>query len=153
MGCQKLTGRNRDASESKASSSQPPPQTGYTVTNEWVTPRLQTDPLGFQVIALVCPTPAYSSPWHSPPTHDPGTHHLLVGFLKKCFSKDGHDKDIDDEGNEECDAGLDEEVLIGFPHFLLIGPVHLSRLEREQWRSFPPGAQSLSLTTPKSAVS
>lgn len=58
------------------------------------------------------------------------THHLLIGFLKKCFSKDRDDKDIDDEGNKERDAGLDEEVLIGFSHFLFIGPVHLPRLER-----------------------
>lgn len=55
--------------------------------------------------------------------------HLLIGFLKKRFSKDGDDKDIDDEGNKECNAGLDEEVLIGFSNFLLIGPVHLSRLD------------------------
>jgi len=58
------------------------------------------------------------------------THHLVVGFFKKCFGKDWDNKDVDDEGNKECNAGFNEKVLISFSNFLLIGSVYLSGLER-----------------------
>lgn len=65
------------------------PQTGCSVTTEWATPKLQTDSLGFQVIALVYPT----SPWHShprttlhsPPTRDPAlTPTILHSHPQPC---------------------------------------------------------------------
>jgi len=58
------------------------------------------------------------------------TYHLLVGFPKKCFSKHRDNKDVDDKGNKESNAGFNEEVLIRFSNFLLIGSVYLSGLER-----------------------
>lgn len=140
--------------ESKARSSPPPAgvcsptlQTGCGVTTEWAILRLHTDFPGFQVTALVCPTLACRSPG----MQVTGTHHLLVGFLKKCFSKDRDNEDIDDEGDKEGNAGLNEEVLIGFSHFLLIGPVHLPRLERRA--AVIPTRSRLSVTAQKSAVS
>lgn len=109
--------------ESKASSSSPPDWM-------WVIPSLGSKSLFLS----------------APPQHavHPGTHHLLIGFLKKCFSKDRDDKDVDDKGDKECSAGLDEEVLVGLSYFLLTGPVHLPGLERTAAGGhYPPGAQSL----------
>lgn len=64
------------------------------------------------------------------------THHLLIGFPKKRFGKDGDDEDVDDEGDKERNAGLNEKVLVGFSDFPLIGPVDLSRLEITEQSAF-----------------
>ena len=58
------------------------------------------------------------------------TYHLLIGFLKKCFGKHRDDTRVDDKGNKESDAGINEEVLIGFSNFLPFGSVYMSGLER-----------------------
>lgn len=60
-----------------------------------------------------------------------GTYHILVCLSKESFSKDWDNKDIDEEGDEEGDAGLNEEILVGLTDLLLIGPIYLSRLERK----------------------
>lgn len=57
------------------------------------------------------------------------THHLHVCLVIKCFSEYSHDKDIDEEGNEEGDSGLNEEVLVGLLHLLLVPTIHLPRLQ------------------------
>lgn len=73
-----------------------------------------------------------TQPWNSPPWL---THHLLVGFPKKCFGKDRDDEDIDDEGDEERNAGFNEEVFVGLPDLPLVGAVHLSGLETAEQSS------------------
>lgn len=58
------------------------------------------------------------------------THHICVCLFKESLSEDGHNKDVNDEGDKESDAGLDEEILISFSYFPLVCTVHLPGLKR-----------------------
>ncbi len=62
------------------------------------------------------------------------THHFHIGFIVEGLSKDGHDKDVDEEGDEEGDCRLNEEVLVGFLYFLLVSAIDFTRLERGEKR-------------------
>lgn len=48
----------------------------------------------------------------------------------ESFSKHGHHKDVDEEGHKERHGCLNEEVLVGLLHLLLVGAIHLPGLER-----------------------
>lgn len=70
------------------------------------------------------------------------THYFDIGFLVEGLSKDRDDKDIDEEGDEEGDSWLDEEVLVGFLDFFLIISVDFTRLVKEKMnRNSPNGLQ------------
>ena len=56
------------------------------------------------------------------------THHFHVGLVVEGLSKHGHHEDVDEERNEEGDRGLDEVVLVGFLHLILVTAVDLTRL-------------------------
>lgn len=56
------------------------------------------------------------------------THHVSIGLIVESLSKDCYDKDVDEEGDEKSDSGLDEEVLVGFLYFLFILAINVSRL-------------------------
>lgn len=58
------------------------------------------------------------------------THHIRVCLFKESLSEDGHNEDVNDEGDKESDAGLDEEILISFSYFPLVCTVHLPGLKR-----------------------
>lgn len=53
-------------------------------------------------------------------------YHFLIGNPIEPFSEDRDDEDIDNEGGEEGDARLDEEILIGLLHLLLLAAVYLT---------------------------
>lgn len=57
------------------------------------------------------------------------THHIRIRLVKESLSKDGHHKDVDDEGDKEGYAGLDEEILVSLSDFLLVCTVHLPGLK------------------------
>lgn len=57
-------------------------------------------------------------------------YHLLICFLKKCFSKNWGDTDFNCEGNKENSAGFNEKVFIGFSKFLLTITFYQSRPEK-----------------------
>ena len=63
------------------------------------------------------------------------THHLLVSLAMQPRGEHGHNEHVDDEGYEEGDAGLDEEVFVGLFHFGLLGAVYCPGLGGERkWR-------------------
>lgn len=41
---------------------------------------------------------------------------FIIGLPVKALRKDGDDKDVDEEGDEESDRRLNEEVLVGLTH-------------------------------------
>ncbi len=53
-------------------------------------------------------------------------HHFHVGLAIKSLCKDGHHKHIDEERDEESDGGLNEVVLVGLLHLLLVCSIYVS---------------------------
>lgn len=53
-------------------------------------------------------------------------HHFHVGLAIKGLCKYGHHKHIDEERDEESDGGLDEVVLVGLLHLLLVCSIYVS---------------------------
>jgi hypothetical protein len=57
-------------------------------------------------------------------------HDLLVGLTVKSVSEYADNKDVDDEGNKESDAGFDKEVIVSFLDFRWAFSVHISRFHQ-----------------------
>lgn len=55
-------------------------------------------------------------------------HRSLVGLLVEGLPKDSHNKEVDEEGDRQCDGGFNQEVHVGFSDVCPAGPVYLSRL-------------------------
>lgn len=55
-----------------------------------------------------------------------------VGLAVKSVSEHTHDEDVDDEGNEQRDAGFDEEIIIRFLDRSFVLPVDVSRLHKRR---------------------
>lgn len=64
------------------------------------------------------------------------THHFEIGFTIEGCSKDRHDKDINEEGDEKSDRWLNEEILVGFLYFVLIVAINFTRLLNENIQSY-----------------
>lgn len=56
------------------------------------------------------------------------THHIPVGLIVEGLGKNGYNKDVDEERDEERDGRLNEVILVGFLYFLLISTVNITRL-------------------------
>ena len=60
-------------------------------------------------------------------------HTRLVNFeirlSVKTFRKDGHDKDVDEEGDEESDGGLDEVVLVSLANGRRLSSIDVARFD------------------------
>lgn len=56
------------------------------------------------------------------------THHVLVSLVVESLAEDSHDKEVDEEGDKEGQAGLGQEIHVGLLHCLLLGPVDCPRL-------------------------
>lgn len=78
------------------------------------------------------------------------THHFYVGFLVEGLSKDRHDKDVDEEGDEKSDTWLDEVVFVGFLYFLLITAIDFTRLVNKGNKQN--SIQSIFIKHPRSAL-
>lgn len=48
----------------------------------------------------------------------------MISNSKETFCEDRDDKYINDEGSEESNTRLNEEILVSFSHLLLLGAVH-----------------------------
>lgn len=59
-------------------------------------------------------------------------HHFAVGASVESFGKHSHHEHVDQEGEKERDGRLDEEVLVGLFHLLLVRAVHLARLTQRR---------------------
>lgn len=57
------------------------------------------------------------------------THDILVGFVVEAFSEHRHDEDVDEEGQSQCERGLNKEIEISFRYFAVLGSVDASCLE------------------------
>ena len=62
-----------------------------------------------------------------------GSYNILVCLSVEALDEDGHDKEVDEEGDKERDGGLGEEVHVGLLHLLLLLTVHVSWL-KENWK-------------------
>ena len=60
----------------------------------------------------------------------------MVGDLEEPLGKHSNNKHIDDEGGEEGNTRLNEEIFVGFFHLLFFRPVHFSRLFEREVRMF-----------------
>lgn len=56
------------------------------------------------------------------------SHRGLVGLLVEGLPEDGHNKEVDEEGDRQGNGGLDQEVHVGFSDISPAGPVYLSGL-------------------------
>lgn len=56
------------------------------------------------------------------------THHLLIGHMVQALSEHRHNKQIDDEWTQQRNTSLDEEILVGLAHLILVLAVHLTWL-------------------------
>ena len=59
------------------------------------------------------------------------TDHFRRCLVVETLGKDGDDEDVDEEGDEQSNGRLDEEVFVGLFHLRFICPVHLPGLPRK----------------------
>ena len=54
---------------------------------------------------------------------------LEIRLSVKTLREDGHDEDVDEEGDEERDGGLDEVVLVGLANGRRVSPIDVARFD------------------------